>query len=124
MKKFILDSNIEGMETVTDSDYRIVWIQLDSSGILEKNKQRNRKGQKETRRLYLYYKAIEENWSEYSQEVEKIIRNAAKRKKKNRYKAEKESELDIDKEWELIAKAIQVAASKHIPSTKTQDTNN
>ena len=53
--------------------------------------------------------------------MEKIIRNAAKRKKKNRYKAEKESELDIDEEWELIAKAIQVAASKHISSTKIQD---
>ena len=124
MKRFILDSNIEGMETITDSDHGIVWIQLDSSGILEKNKQRSRKGQKETRRLYLYYKATEENWSKYSQEVEKIFRNAAKRKKKNRYKAEKESELDIDEEWELIAKAIQAAASKHIPSTKTQDTNN
>ena len=56
--------------------------------------------------------------------MEKIIRNAAKRKKKNRYKAEKELELDIDEEWELIAKAIQIAASKHILSTKTQDTNN
>ena len=124
MKRFILDSNIEGMETITDSDHGIVWIQLDSSRILEKNKQRSRKGQKETRRLYLYHKATEENWNKYSQEVEKIIRNAAKRKKKNRYKAEKESELDIDEEWELIAKAIQAAASKHIPSTKTQDTNN
>ena len=50
--------------------------------------------------------------------MEKIIRNAAKRKKKNRYKAEKESEIDIDKEWELIAKAIQAAASKHILLTK------
>src|SRR5437764_257156 len=98
MKRFILDSNIEGMETVTDSDHGIVWIQLDSSGILEKNKQRSRKGQKETRRLYLYHKATEENWSEYSQEVEKIIRNATKRKKKNRYKVEEESELDIDEE--------------------------
>jgi len=98
MKSFILDSNIEGMETVTDSDHGIVWIQLDSSGILEKNKQRSRKGQKETRRLYLYHKATEENWNEYSQEVEKIIRNAAKREKKNRYKAEKESELNINKE--------------------------
>ena len=124
MKSFILDNNIEGIKTVTDSDHGIVWIQLDSSGILEKNKQRSRKGQKETRRLYLYHKATEENWNEYSQEVEKIIRNAAKRKKKNRYKAEKEPELDIDEEWELIAKAIQAAASKYIPSTKIQDTNN
>ena len=66
MKRFILDSNIEGMETVTDSDHEIVWIQLDSSGILEKNKQRSRKGQKETRRLYLYHKATEENWNDYS----------------------------------------------------------
>ena len=70
------------METVTDSDHGIVWIQLDSSGILEKNKQRSKKGQKETRRLYLYHKVTEENWNEYSQEVEKIIRNAAKRKRK------------------------------------------
>src|SRR5437764_14684803 len=82
MKSFIIDSNIEGIETVTDSDYGIVWIQLDSSGILEKNKQRSKKRQKETRRLYLYHKVTEENWSEYSQEVEKIIRNATKRKKK------------------------------------------
>ena len=118
MKSFILDSNIEGMETVTDSNHGIVWIQLDSSGILEKNKQRSKKRQKETRRLYLYHKATEENQSEYSQEVEKIIRNAAKRKKKNRYKAEKELELDIDEKQEIIAKAIQAVASKHIFLTK------
>ena len=61
MKSFILDSNIEGMEMVTDSDHGIVWIQLDSSGILEKNKQRSRKGQKKTRRLYLYHKTTEKN---------------------------------------------------------------
>ena len=61
MKSFILDSNIEGIEKVTDSDYEIVWIQLDSSGILEKNKQRSKKGQKKIRRLYLYHKATEEN---------------------------------------------------------------
>ena len=112
------------METITDSDHGMVWIQLDSSGILEKNKQRNKKGQKETRRLYLYHKATEENWSDYGQEVEKIIRNATKRRKKNRYKAEEEPKFDIDEEWELIAKAIQTAASKHIPLTKIQDSNN
>ena len=52
MRSFILNSNIEQIEMVTDSDYRIVWIQLDSVDILEKNKQRSKKGQKETRRLY------------------------------------------------------------------------
>src|SRR5207253_1490976 len=124
MKSFILDSNTEGMETITDSNYGMVWIQLDSSEILEKNKQRNKKGQKETRRLYLYHKATEENWNDYRHEVEKIIRNATKRKKKNRHKAEEEPKPDINEEWELIAKAIQAAASKHIPSTKTQDSNN
>ena len=56
--------------------------------------------------------------------MEKIIRNTAKRKKKNKHKAEKEPELDIIEKWELIAKAIQAVASKHILSTKTQDTNN
>ena len=76
----------------------MVWIQLDSSGILEKNKQRNKKGQKETRRLYLYHKVTEKNWSDYGQEVEKIIRIATKRKKKNRHKAEEEPKLDINKE--------------------------
>ncbi|CAG8589878.1 2525_t:CDS:2 [Paraglomus occultum] len=89
MRSLILDSNIEQMETVTDSDHGIVWLQLDSTGILEKNKQRSKKGQKETRRLYQYHKATEEDWNNYSQE--------------------------------LIAKAIQAAASKHIPSTKTQN---
>ena len=112
------------METITDSDYRMVQIQLDSSRIIEKNKQRNKKRQKETRRLYLYHKATEENWNDYRHEVEKIIRNATKRKKKNRHKAEEEPKPDINEEWELIAKAIQAAASKHIPSTKTQDSNN
>ena len=38
---------------------------------------------------------------------------------KNRYKVEKKLEHDIDEKWELIAKAIQAAASKHIPLTKT-----
>ena len=52
IKSFILDSNIDEMETVTDSDHGLVWIQLDKSGILEKNRQRIKKGQKETRRLY------------------------------------------------------------------------
>ena len=55
--------------------------------------------------------------------MKKIIRNATKRKKKNRHKAEEEPKPDIDEEWELIAKAIQAVASKHIPSTKTQDSN-
>ena len=85
MRSFILNSNIEQMEIITDSDHGIVWIQLDSIGILEKNKQRSKKEQKETRRLYQYHRATEEDWNNYSQEVEKIIRNAEKRKReKNR----------------------------------------
>ena len=40
------------------------------------------------------------------------------------YFSEEELEIDIDKECELIAKAIYSAASKHIPSTKTQDSKN
>ena len=86
------------METVTDSDHGLVWIQLDKSGILEKNRQRTKKGQKETRRLYQYHKATEENWSNYSQEVKRIIRNVKKRKTRNRNIAEEELEIDIDEE--------------------------
>ena len=37
---------------------------------------------------------------------------------------EKESEIDINEEQELIAKAIQLAASKHILSTKIQNSKN
>ena len=37
---------------------------------------------------------------------------------------EEESEIDIDEEQELIAKAIQSVASKHIPLTKIQDSKN
>ncbi len=98
IKSFILDSNIDEIETVTDSDHGLVWIQLDKSGILEKNRQRTKKGQKETRRLYQYHKATEENWSDYSQEVERIIRNAEKRKRRNRNIAEEKLEIDIDEE--------------------------
>ncbi|CAG8674913.1 8498_t:CDS:1, partial [Paraglomus occultum] len=38
MKNHILNSNIEQMETITDSDHGLVWIQLDGLDILEKNK--------------------------------------------------------------------------------------
>ena len=48
--------------------------------------------------------------------IEKIIRNTEKRR--NKGKAERESEIDIDKEQKLIAKAIQVVASKYIFLTK------
>ena len=61
IKSFILDRNIDEIEIVTDSNHSLVWIQLDKSGILEKNRQRTKKGQKETRRLYQYHKATEKN---------------------------------------------------------------
>ena len=82
LRLFIIDSNIKGIETITDSDHGLIQVQLDRTSMFEKNKQREKNDTKETRRLYYYHKATKENQEDYGQEVERIITNTKKKKQK------------------------------------------
>src|SRR5947209_16463055 len=107
---------------IMDSDHNIVWLQIDGANLFEKNKSTSKKQQSEVRRIYLYHKATRENWEAYEHKVEKIIMNSEKRKRKAKEIIQENIEESIDESWEVIAKAITIAANECIPSIKTQNT--
>src|SRR5207237_10452007 len=112
-------SNIENAKNITNSDYSIVWLLIDSSDLLEKNKIRNKKKQNETRRIYLYHKATKEDWDAYSQKVEQIFTHAEKKPKKQDIRIDNIEKENIDESWDTIIKAITTTANEFILSTKT-----
>ncbi|CAG8612846.1 45_t:CDS:2 [Paraglomus occultum] len=66
MRNIILDSNIEQMETVTDSDHGIVWLQLDSA---RKRKKRREENQEEIESET----DIDEEWELIAKAIQAVV---------------------------------------------------
>ena len=110
-------SDIESAETITDSNHSIVWLQIDSSDLFEKNKVRLKKNQGETRRIYLYHKATKENWDAYRQKIDRLLIGTKEKRKKQHPKTDGTEEESVDKIQEQIVKAITIATNEYILST-------
>ena len=75
------------------------------------------KRKRQSRTVYLYDQAKEENWEKYTQELQKrleakeVLKNIQRKEVKN-----------INSIWDILEEAIITAASKHLPKKKIYNT--
>ncbi|CAG8771553.1 8999_t:CDS:2, partial [Gigaspora margarita] len=108
----IMKAEIKDISILTGSDHKLVWAEIETSAILNYSKLRKKERKGPTRKVFLYYKATEENWESYSKHVNSILKT--KKSVKGKLSA-KCSKMGIDKEWKTISSAILKVAMKHIP---------
>ena len=74
---------------------------------------------RQSRTLYLYDRAKEENWESYTQELQKRLESQEVLESIRRMKQCNREEINkINSIWKTIEEAIITAASKHIPKKK------
>ncbi|CAG8768348.1 11212_t:CDS:1, partial [Gigaspora margarita] len=104
-------AEIKDISILTGSDHKLVWAEIETSAILNYDKLRKKEGKGPTRKVFLYYKAMEENCESYSKHVDSILKTKKTIKEKLSAKC---SKMEIDKECETISSAILKATMKHI----------
>jgi PHD/YefM family antitoxin component YafN of YafNO toxin-antitoxin module len=113
------------MSTVTGSDHRAVTVSLELNHMLAKNNQVTVKRNNYQQTVFLYEEAKEENWQNYQQEIDRMLKNQEKKLRtlEEQIRSGKEKENNsIDQLWEIIRKIIVEGAYKHIPKKKIRNT--
>ncbi|CAG8848835.1 7460_t:CDS:1, partial [Gigaspora margarita] len=111
LQNLIIKADISDMNILIESDHKLVWAEVETDAILHNSKLQRRKKSRPSRRVFLYHKAIEENWESYSKCVDALLR---KKEIYNLEETAQSNETKINKEWEIISSAILKAAMKHI----------
>jgi exonuclease III len=122
IKEGLLESDIDEMSLVTNSDHNLVWAKINTApflGLNTKNTRKSKTADIPRRKIFLYKNASEENWEGYKNTLDKLLSRSA----------QNEQEIDsvstvsntiiekfINEEWDRIVSSINRAAVKHIPS--------
>jgi len=116
-------ADIEDIEEVTESDHKIVTAEIWIRHMIAESSKAKVKRKTQSRTIYLYDKAKEENWESYAQELQKrleikeTLRNIRRGEQEEKGKIQKINEI-----WDVIEEAIITAANKHIPKKKVFNT--
>ena len=116
-------AEIEDAEGITESDHKIIKTEVWIKHITAKNSKAEVKRKRQSRTIYLYDQAKEEDWERYTQELQKRLED--KDVLKNIQKKEQDIEKEVNKInniWNIIEEAIITAASKHLPKKKIYNT--
>src|ERR1043165_5850740 len=116
-------AEIEEAEEVTESDHKIIRAEIWIKHMIAPNSKAEVRKRRQSRTLYLYDQAKEENWESYAQELQKRleIKGTLKLIKEIR-QCNKEETDRMNSIWNIIEEAIITAASKHLPKKKIYNT--
>jgi len=116
-------ADIEDIEEISESDHKIVTAEIWIRHMIAKSSKAEVKRKTQSRTIYLYDKAKEENWERYAQELQKRLEiKETLRNIRRGEQEEKEKIQKINKIWDVIEEAIITAANKHIPKKKVFNT--
>src|SRR5205814_2352317 len=117
LSRALRQSDIEEMDMVTQSDHNLVWAEVGLEEILGPQKAETGDSWKATRKVYLYEKATKENWEDYRTQLDHVVKSNY-RKLLERSKGKERIERETDELWEVIERAIGIAAANNIPVVK------
>jgi len=117
------EAEIEEAEEITESDHKIIRAEIWIKHLTAKINKAEVKRKRQSRTLYLYDQAKEENWESYAQELRKRLEYKKILKSIKRIKQYDKEEVDrINSIWDIIEEAIITAANKNIPKKKIYNT--
>jgi exonuclease III len=128
IKEGLQKSDIEEMDLVTGSDHNLIWGEMRTFSFLDYSIPNRSKANIEkipVRRIYLYEEASEENWENYKNSVDNLLKEnnkAYETEKADALRNLTRKEAFINNEWDRILNAINRAAAKHIPSKLSKRT--
>src|ERR1043165_3950608 len=116
-------AEIEEAEEVTKSDQKIIRAEIWIKHMIALNSKTEVRKRRQSRTLYLYDQAKEENWKSYAQELQKRleIKGTLKLIKEIRQCNNEETDK-MNNIWDIIEEVIIIAASKHLPKKKIYNT--
>ncbi|CAG8459395.1 9337_t:CDS:2, partial [Gigaspora margarita] len=112
----IQDAVIEDIEDVTGSDHGLVWCLLEINKILRFSETSKNNKHQQTRKVFLYYKATEENWKGYRSCLNHKLGTKSKKLRHDAGRLEEE----VNEEWDIISRAILQATNKNILHIKVK----
>jgi exonuclease III len=115
----LIESELHEMDIYTCSDHKVVMAEIELNHLLSVASVADIKRFQNTRTIFLYEDASEENWENYRKELDKRLI-----KTKEIDRNEEENEEKIDKIWDSISTGVLEAARLHIPKKKILNTEN
>jgi len=116
-------ADIEETEEITESDHKIITVEIWIEHMLGKNSKAEIKKKGQSRTLYLYDQAKPEDWENYAQELQRRLETKESLKNiRTEVQDEKEQLNKINSIWDTIEEAIITAANKHIPKKRVYNT--
>ncbi|CAG8662315.1 4134_t:CDS:2, partial [Paraglomus occultum] len=116
-------ASIEEAEGLTDSDHSVVLIKVWMGHIIANSSRAEVKRKDQTRTIYLYEEASQENWEEYAKELQSQLEWKRVLKQLEDDKSNAKCSTDtLNQMWDAIEEAITEAANKQIPRKKIFNT--
>ena len=116
-------ANIEEAEGLTDSDHKIITTEIWVGHIIANSSSANIRQKDQTRTIYLYKEAKQEDWEEYAKELQNQLdwKKVIKQLEENKIDANCNTNV-LNLIWDTIEGAIIEAANKQIPKKKIFNT--
>lgn len=116
LEGLLRQSDIEEMELVTQSDHNLVWVEINTRGLLRAPRVRTGDSRKATKKVYTYDKATKENWEDYRTQLDNIV--SVEYGKYQKERAKRKETRSVDRLWDIVSKAVGKAAANNIPRTR------